>query len=63
MLPQVIGASKGDKLAVVKEMGATTTIDYTQESIKDKVGQLRNRTTVTIECLFEAIRACKPACS
>lgn len=57
MLPQVIGASKGDKLAVVKEMGATTTIDYTQESIKDKVGQLRNRTTVTIECLFEAIRA------
>ena len=34
---EVIGAASKDKLDVVTRMGASATIDYNKESIKDKV--------------------------
>ncbi|XP_078384582.1 quinone oxidoreductase-like protein 2 homolog isoform X2 [Oculina patagonica] len=37
---QVIGAASKDKLDVVTSMGASATIDYNKESIKDKVKEL-----------------------
>ena len=37
VLFEVIGAASKDKLDVVTSMGASATIDYNQESIKDKV--------------------------
>jgi NADPH:quinone reductase-like Zn-dependent oxidoreductase len=33
----VIGAASSDKLKIVENYGAMATIDYTKESIKDKV--------------------------
>lgn len=36
-VPQVIGAASGEKLEVVRNLGASETIDYHKESIKDKV--------------------------
>ena len=35
--PKVIGAASKDKLDVVTTMGASATIDYNKDSIKDKV--------------------------
>ena len=37
VLFEVIGAASKDKLDVVTSMGASVTIDYNKESIKDKV--------------------------
>ena len=37
VLFEVIGAASKNKLDVVTSMGASATIDYNQESIKDKV--------------------------
>lgn len=37
VLFEVIGAASKDKLDVVTSMGASATIDYNKESIKDKV--------------------------
>ncbi|EDO48177.1 predicted protein [Nematostella vectensis] len=37
---KVIGASRKEKLVIVQEIGATATIDYTRENIKDKVKEL-----------------------
>lgn len=37
VLFQVIGAASKDKLDVVTNMGASATIDYNKESIRDKV--------------------------